>query len=432
MKTYKYAVIGNGLIGSAAGRYLSKWSDGIEKNSVAIIGPGEPVDYAAHDADKSRVYSSHYDQGRLTREFSEDPIWATVTGRAVHQYADIESASGITFHAPVGRVHAGQRSAADEEKLVAWMQRIDPRGEAMRYFPASDRGWQPEYPYLSVPEGFGLFHERGPAGYVNPREMLRAQNVVAVQQGANTYTKRVERVQSSADGVLITSETGEQFAAEEVLIACGAFTNFSQLLPQPIPLRLKTESMVWGEVSAETAARLSEMPGIGFDIEGAEVDDIYMAPPILYPDGKYKIKMGCNTANELWPKTLSEVQAWFQHGSSDLDLPAMETALRDLLPDVEFLGMTSHRCIVTYTPSGYPTVDQVPSDPYGRLFVATGGNGSGAGGSDTLGLLAAGLMFDGRWIDELQRDLFLATNEWSEGKRGLSKAQKRAMEKSGG
>ena len=35
---YKIAVIGRGLIGSAAGRHLSMISDG-----VAVIGPGEPV-----------------------------------------------------------------------------------------------------------------------------------------------------------------------------------------------------------------------------------------------------------------------------------------------------------------------------------------------------------------------------------------------------
>lgn len=418
MQKYKYIVIGNGLIGSAAGRYLSEWSDG-----VAIIGPGEPADHAAHDG----VFSSHYDQGRLTREFSQDPIWAAVTGRAVHQYADIEAKSGISFHVPCGRVHAGRWDEEGEKSLVAWMQRMDPEQTAMRFFPASDRGWRAEYPYLSVPAGFGLFHERGPAGYVNPREMLAAQNEAARRQGATIHADRVEQVVSDGNGLSIRTARGEMFGAEKVLVACGAFTNFHQILPQPIPLRMKTESMVWGEVSAETATRLREMPGVGYDIEGAEIDDIYMAPPILYPDGTYKIKMGCNTANELWPSTLGEMQEWFGRGESDLDLPAMEKAMRDLLPDVDFLAMSSHRCIVTYTPSGYPTIDRVPSDPHGRLFVATGGNGSGAGGSDTLGLLAAGLMVDGRWIDDVPRELFLATHEWGEGGKGLSKAQERAV-----
>jgi len=41
---YKIAVIGRGLMGSAAGRHLSMISD-----SVAIIGPNEPKDTANHD-----------------------------------------------------------------------------------------------------------------------------------------------------------------------------------------------------------------------------------------------------------------------------------------------------------------------------------------------------------------------------------------------
>ena len=231
---------------------------------------------------------------------------------------------------------------------------------------------------------------------------------------------------SSAQHVTVTMEDGTKFTADKVLVACGAFTNFNNLLPEPIPLRYKTEAMVWGTVSHETAERLKNMPGVGYDIENAAVDDIYMAPPILYPDGSYKIKMGCNSAGESWPATLKEIQTWFQSGPSDDDLPEMEAALRSQLPDVEFLDVTSHRCIVTYTPSGYPTIDAVPSDPHGRLFVATGGNGTGAQGSDTLGHAAAGLMHDGRWIKALPRDVFLATNSWGDTGKKLTKAQERA------
>ncbi|MEM7335427.1 MAG: hypothetical protein AAF490_25335, partial [Chloroflexota bacterium] len=88
--------------------------------------------------------------------------------------------------------------------------------------------------------------------------------------------------------------------------------------------------------------------------------------------------------------------------------------------------------IVTYTPSGYPTIDQLPTDENGRLFVATGGNGTGAQGSDTLGRLAAGLMHDGRWIDTIPRQVFLASNNWGESDKKLTKAQARAMQKEGG
>ena len=420
MKSYDTIVIGNGLIGSAAARYLSESS-----NSVAIIGPSEPANHNQHNG----VFSSHYDQGRLTREFSQDPVWGVVARQAVHNYAMLEERSGIKFHGPVGRVLASRPTAEERQRLLDWMRKVDPSGKRMVNFQAGDLSWKERFPFLDFPADYDLFYETAPAGYVNPREMLRAQNVIAQQQGANIVEERVVGVTSKADGVEVVTANGERFLANKVLVACGAFTNFNNLLPEPIPLRYKTESMIWGEVSAEAAERLKTMPGVGYDIVDPEIDDIYMAPPLLYPDGTYKIKMGCNSANELWPATLEEIQQWFRSGASDLDLPAMERALKSQLPDVDFLNVTSHRCIVTYTPSGYPTIDQVPSEEHGRLFVATGGNGTGAQGSDTLGHVAARLMIDGRWMEELPREVFLATNQWGTSQKELTKAQERAMEK---
>lgn len=279
---------------------------------------------------------------------------------------------------------------------------------------------------VAVPEGYDLFLEPAPAGYVNPRQMLAAQNTVAKQHGAVVIDQRAINVTATEHGVTVRTEDGTTHQADRVLVACGAFTNFGDLLPEPIPLRCKTESTIWATVSPETAAELVDMPGVGYDIDDPDIDDIYMAPPIRYPDGTYKIKMGCNTAGEFWPETLEQVQQWFKRGSSDDDLPAMERALRQLLPGLEFLDVSSHRCIVTYTPSGYPTIDAAPGDVTGRLFVATGGNGSSAQGSDTLGHAAAGLLYDGRWMDELPRQVFLATNAWGDATKRLTKAQSRA------
>ena len=419
MTQFKSIVIGNGLMGSAAGRYLSQWQD-----SVAIIGPTEPADHSSHTG----VFASHYDQGRLCRKASRDPVWHPVANQAVANYAFIEETSGVPFHGGVGRVHANRPTDEERRELLEWMEEASQEhGIEFQYFLAGDRSWKKQFPMLDFPEDCDLFFEPGPAGYVNPRQMLLAQNEIAKQNGATIIDQRVIRVTSSADCVEVETEDGQIYTSEKALIACGAFTNFSNLLPEPIPLRFKTEAMVWGTVSAETAEGLKDMPGVGYDIIDPDIDDIYMAPPILYPDGTYKIKMGCNSAGELWPTTLEEIQAWFQSGRSDDDLPAMERALRSQLPDVQFLEVTSHRCIVTYTPSGYPTIDAVPSDLHGRLVVATGGNGTGAQGADTLGHAAAGLLHDGRWIDELPRDVFLATNDWGDYGKKLSKAQERAM-----
>lgn len=451
--SFQFAVVGNGLIGSAAGRYLSEWSP----HSVVIIGPGEPPSDATSS---STVFSSHYDQGRLCRRVSRDPIWHVVNGQAVQNYGKLQQQSGIQFHSPVGNVKAACRSPQERQKFLEWIQKMEleqahqNQKQQYRYFPAGDSSWKQnkEISMLEFAPECDVFYESGPSGCINPRQLIAAQNTIAQQHGATILSELVVHVEEGAKGVLITLANGETITAEKVLIASGAFTNFHQLLPEPIPLRYKTETTVWGTVSEQTAKELQSMPAVCYDITSVQpenkqpqndtappaIDDLYMAPPLLYPDGTYKIKMGCNTRNETWPTTLEEIQEWFLRGNSDADLPPMMQALQGQLPKVSFEQCTSHRCIVTYTPSGYPTIDAVPSrSNSSRLFVAAGGNGTSAQGSDTLGQMAAGLMLDGRWTLEpfgISRDVFRATHQWGEQqgshnnqKTVPSKAQQRAM-----
>lgn len=461
---YQFAVVGNGLIGSAAGRYLSEWSN----SSVVIIGPGEPSSAQNNDAvdaddekgDKT-VFSSHYDHGRLCRPVSQDPIWHVINGQAVAKYISLEERSGIRFYDPVGRVKVGrQRTASEQEELLDWMKRTQEQHSKIKfqYFPAGDQSWkQTLFPMLDFPLDCDLFAESAPSGIINPRQLIAAQNAIAQKEGGATILSQLVvklELSSANDVVRIHLANGKLISADKVLIACGAFTNFNNLLPQPIPLLYKTETTVWGTVSEDTARALQGMPAVTYDMPPQRktgviaqetvqptIDDLYMAPPLLYPDnngGTYKIKMGCNTIHEQWPTTLVEIQEWFRAGNSDVDLPAMTEALQSQLPAVPFIDFTSHRCIVTYTPSGYPTIDAAPSgqdndSSHGqerRIFVAGGGNGTSAQGSDTLGHLAARLMYDGRWILDdfgIPRDVFRATNQWGQSRNKLSNAQKRAL-----
>ena len=49
---YRVAVIGRGLIGSAAARHLTEITDG-----VVVVGPDEPAERSSHTG----VFASHYD-----------------------------------------------------------------------------------------------------------------------------------------------------------------------------------------------------------------------------------------------------------------------------------------------------------------------------------------------------------------------------------
>lgn len=374
------------------------------------------------------VFASHYDQGRLCSRLGRDPVWGPINLRAVGRYRDLEARSGIAFHRGVGWLRATRLSDAERQDLRDWIAEVD-RGHrvSIRHFEPGDGSWRALAPALAYPDSHDVIIEPGPAGWINPRQLLAAQNAIAVAHGATVIDRLVAGIRSGRDGAIVTTDDGAEHSADRVLVAAGAFTNFNGLLPRAIPLRYKTESTIWADVAPTDAERLATMPVASYDIDHPAIDDIYLTPPIRYPDGVDRIKMGCNTAGETWPTTLEEIQAWFRTDQPNPQQPAMELALRAQLPGVVFPEVTSHRCIVTYTPSGYPTIDAAPGDRHGRLFVATGGNGGGAQGSDTLGRLVAGLVDDDRWIDGIPREVFLATNPWSDEASGRSKAQERAL-----
>jgi len=199
MKKYKFIVVGNGLIGSAAARYLSKecendhdhdhddhddgdddHDDRDDDHDVAIIGSPEPEDQSRHDG----VFSSHYDQGRLVHQQSLDPIWSEICNRAVDNYGMLEEKSGIKFHGAVGRVLANKFSDVQRSELLTWMaEQKKIHGIQYRYFGADDRSWKEMFPYLDFPPGFEVFYDPAPSGFINPRRLIAAQNAIAKEQG---------------------------------------------------------------------------------------------------------------------------------------------------------------------------------------------------------------------------------------------------------
>lgn len=389
---YDVVVIGAGLMGSAAARYLSQ-----ESERVLVLGPAEPENQLTHKG----VFASHYDQGRLTRLIGKDITWAHLAKYAIANYRAIEEQSGVPFYNPVGLVVVSKPEDSNNY-LRAPLDTADAIGADYTFYEADDKSWQKVLPYFSFPDDFPLLHEHNPAGYINPRALVEAQLTCAQQNGATLVRDTAVSVTQTADKVTIHTASGRTFTANNILVASGAFTNFNKLLPQPVPLKLKTETIILGEVSAETAEQLKEMPTVIYQIEDPDIDDIYMAPPLLYPDGRYYIKMGSNTRTDLHPTTLAEIGDWFNQGDSETCHSAMARAMQEQLPTTSFKSTATRRCIVCYTPNGYPIIDQVGD----RIYVVAGGNGSGAKGSDTLGRLAAGLILGHEWLPNIERNPF--------------------------
>ena len=373
---FDFLVIGKGLFGSAAAKYLSA-----EAGRVAIIGPDEPQDVQSH----AGVFASHYDQGRLAGLLARGPEWTALCDLSLRAYSQIETASGIQFYTPAGRLY--MPAAYLPGDYVAEME----AAYHLDLWHLSAAEQRQAFPYLRFPGAeYGIL-ERAPAGYINPRAMILAQLAIAEQQGAEVVREQVTAVDPAADHVRVRTKEGSVFQARKVLIAAGAFSNFIALDGRSpgLPLRLKTETILLAEVPPSEAQRLQEMPAVDYGIDSPVLDGIYLLPPLLYPDGRYYVKMGCDTAADEFPETLDEVAAWFKRGNSDVHKEALVDALLSIIPALQVNAFRTGRCIVTYTTHRRPYIDAVMP---GQIYTAAGGNGIGAKTSDAVGRLAARMM----------------------------------------
>lgn len=388
---FETIIIGKGLIGSAAARYLSEISQ-----SVALIGPDEPADWPAH----SGVFASHYDQGRITRVLDADPVWATLAQRSLAQYAVIERQSGLTFHYPVGGLKMAQHPEAVQEALTT-TERIG-RQLQVEFTPYTANRLQTVYPWLNVDCRAQALFEPSPAGYIHPRALVAAQVSVAEKHGASIIRDTVVAVKESKDGVEVRSVQGKTYQARTVLIATGAYTN--SLLERPLALIPIARTILLAEVPAREVDHFREMPTlIAWLPEDAPIASIYLLPPLQYPDGRYYLKIGGGDSRQPL-LTVQSLTAWFHSEGSQMLGQTLKAVLLSLLPRLKPTCFQTKPCVTTHTSSGYPFLDAVTA----RIFVAAGGCGYAAKSSNEIGRLAAQLVAQGRWTDSLDRTLFKA------------------------
>jgi sarcosine oxidase len=368
-------VIGNGMFGSAATRHMAE-----RGHKVLCIGaPRVPASEADIQRQPSRVYSSHNDEARLTRRQDRNIAWAEVTGRAIGNYRELERRSGVSFFHDVGCLIAarpgGDGISADP---LTVMNEI---GVDYRLYDVGDRSWNKIWPDLSLPDTHFVAHEPAPAGYVRPKRLIHAQNVLATNAGAQLIDDTVVEVARAASGFLVRTAGNVQVEAERVVVAAGAFSNFNGLVPRTLDMTLKSEVIVLGEVTPADAARLALYPTVKFMIDPGELESIYMVPPVRYNDGRFYIKMGANTTRDVLLTRLEDVQQWFVTDTDPDFLSMFGPHLQALWPDVDFVSMRTEPCVITRTHTSLPLIENVVDG----LFVAAGGNGAGAKGSDAWG-----------------------------------------------
>ena len=393
MTTYDIAVIGNGLLGSAALRHLTV---SCPEMKVCGIGPAEPRDRRTH----SGVFASHYDQGRITRILDPSPLWGKLARESIAQYPVIEAENGVVFHHRVGCLRATDiaERAVDIDACAAAYEPPHRRLDAA--------GCQATYPFLAFSDDFAAWDEKGEAGYINPRQLIEAQLTVAQARGASVIREIVDSLDPSGDGVAIRTREGSELRARKALLTAGGYSNI--LLRRKLELPTKSHTILLAEVPPEEIERLRGMPSIISSFDHPEVESLYMLPPVRYPDGKTYIKLGPSGRDEQFFDAADndrELIPWFQSEGNALTAADLKAALQRMIPNLKALSYQTVPCLITYSAHGNPYIDALEGD---RLYVTTAGNGMGAKSSDEIGRIGALLCATGEWHSDLSREDFRA------------------------
>ncbi|MDZ4713947.1 MAG: FAD-dependent oxidoreductase [Cytophagales bacterium] len=391
---FEYLVVGKGLIGAAAAKYLSTTGHG----PVALVGPDEPVDYSS-----ASVFASHYDSTRVQRRVGKDAVWTRLNEESLAQYLALEEESGMHFQSQEGCLYVCPEGMDSYLKSYSSLARdFKPQPRLINGVDLAR-----DFPLYSFPSTARAVFETAPSGHINPRLLVMAQLAVFEKKGGSVFRETIAKVGRRNGFFEIQSEEGKMWRAKNVLVAAGSFSNFFGLLPRKFKTILKSETVLLARVSKAEAARLEQLPSLLYEIVEKEFDGVYMVRPVQYPDGHFYLKMGSNLSSDIFFGSLAEIQAWFKTGNSDGNKNQLSSILKSILPSVRTEGLHTKGCIITRTPEGRPYIDRIDEG----LFVATGGNGFAAMCSDALGKAAATLVLTGRLPEGYPRDAFTVEYE---------------------
>ncbi|AHM03064.1 Sarcosine oxidase [Roseibacterium elongatum DSM 19469] len=363
------AVVGRGLMGTACARHLAEAG-----HTVFLIGPDEPENPSRFDG----PFASHHDAGRITRGLAEKADWSRLALRSIDRYAMLEEALGESFYSPCGVMMAGPLNGPGAEftrgflgaakRLALPHERID--GDAL----------DARFPYFRFPaDTVAAWEALG--GWIDPRALRRAEEVCATRAGATV----IRDTAAGLAGDTLTLGSGDIVTAGHVVMATGGYARTSGLLPARPAMAVYARTVVLAELDPQQAARLGGMPSLIAMPEGGRMDDdVYLLPPIRYPDGRTYLKIGGEPVSPRL-ETDAEMTAWFQSAGSAAAGEMLSAQLSVLMPGLHPRHLHCAACVVSFTETGYPYIERLTD----RLTILTGGNGAAAKSCDEIGRLGA-------------------------------------------
>ncbi|XP_023321376.1 uncharacterized protein LOC111696079 isoform X2 [Eurytemora carolleeae] len=341
---YGTAVIGAGMIGSAAARYLPV---GQSDRPNILIGPIES------QSSETGVYGAWFDEGRITRVFDISQTWRNLAKFSIERYREIERESGISFFSEVGYLTVVRRDYNNMEKFQETAEILREEGYRCEYLEEKDLSVK--FPYLKFPPDVVGFYQPDKSGYLNPRSLIRAEQELASARGVVRKQDVVVELRRIENRFHLLLGSGERLVCNKVLLATGAYINISDILQDIVPdldleLKLVGQTVGYIQVSEEDVLKIKTMPNIITSYESGELDGTYILPPIQYPDGNYYIKIGHHDKFERELLSKEDVENWYRSGKGDAEAVLEFTKfIRNLIPEIQGFNVSGGCCVTSCT-----------------------------------------------------------------------------------
>lgn len=367
MNHYDVAVVGLGVLGSAAAYYAAK-------KGAKVIG--------FEQFELGHVRGASHDTSRIVRTSYDLPEYVALAKSAYKDWAELEAATNQKLLTITGGLvilpKDGNPSASD------WRKGLDANNMPYEFLSAADVNKR--WPQFNVKDDWeGVY--TSDTGIVHASKSVAAMQFLARFCGAELreHTK-VERVMPSASGVSIRTSIG-QFSASKVILAADAWINeLLKPLGAEIPLDITQEQVTYFKPTESEAFEQSRFP---VWITGG--DQWYYGFPCY---GEPTIKCAHDNAKNY----MTPAERTFVHSPQLLE--QLKSAMQDLIPDPGRQVLRTVTCQYTITPNRQFIL--TPLEKHKDIILALGA-AHAFKFAPAIGRVAAELAIDGKTNEDVSK-----------------------------
>jgi sarcosine oxidase len=310
--------------------------------------------------------------------YYEHADYVPLLRRAWDLWRDLERASGETLLTQTGGLYAG-----DPDGELVSGARTSARAHGLAHSLLDTPALRSRYPLFEWLDGWvGLFEEQ--AGWLAPERCIEAHLGLAERAGATLrFEEPVERLESTFNGVRVTTPTGS-VEAPQLVLAVGAW------LPKLVPflaaeLSVERNVLFWFEPRAEREA-FARLPV--YIVE--DTDRLYYGFP--YVEGQGLKVAGLHFGDPADPDTIDRT-------ASAADEERVRAWLRRRVPLANGERRDAKVCMYTNTPDSHFVIDRLLEDS--NVIVASVCSGHGFKFASVIGEILADLVLEGETRHEI-------------------------------